>query len=163
MRTPNDCLRAAVSAAYEIPVAEMPAPPAGSPTRVRGTLSDHGWAEWALARGLRWCWSWDVAPISLPRWLATVDALDTRGGKAPTPTREAMHCVAMEGRRLFYEPSAEEGEAVYRAILPSDIRAAYWLEPVDSAGQFKGKVWRISNREITPHYAPGVHRQEVAA
>lgn len=152
MRSPGDCLRVAVAVAYGMPYDETPAHNAGD--EMEGPMNERlasggSWEAWALARGLRWCWSWTAAPIFMERWIAVVDS---RGPGT-------LHAVAMERDRLLLD--ANEGHpAAYTSVHPTDVRRAMWLEPSGAPDRFCGRCWRIPNPEETPLRGPGVYRHE---
>ena len=150
-RTPGDCLRAAVAVAYDLPYAETPVSRGQQP--MNAPLVGGSWLDWAVARGLRWAWSWDLAPAFLVRWIAVVDGLGEGGRRGGG----VIHAVAMEHGRLLYEPTEGRGPT-YRAILPTDVRRAMWLLPADAPDNVAGTWWRIPHPEDTPHREPGVLR-----
>lgn len=155
VRTRLDCLRAAVSVALDVPYEETPHDRDKRSPYDRRSLEQAGWGAWAYERGLRWCWSRDLAPVFLPTWFACVhghrqDRARRLSGLPVKPARKnVIHALLMEHRRLIYDPSGRT-----TAVHPSQIVQALWLVPVDSPGRGRGNFWRISR---SPD--PQVYRQ----
>lgn len=147
-RTPGDCLRVAVAVAYGLDYATTPAHDTVAELPMNTVLAGgSSWEGWALANGMRWAWSWEVAPICLPRWIAVVDS---RGVGT-------LHALAMEHDRLLLDPN-DGHQSAYRSVHPTQIRRAMWLLPADAPDRFRGRGWCIVNPENTPLRQPGVLR-----
>lgn len=153
-RSPGDCLRAAVSVAYGWPYDDTPAGDGGQHP-MNAVLAGTSWEGWALDRGLRWCWSWQAAPIFMERWIACVPGLDEHSRRH----EGTLHAVAMEHRALLYEPSAGQGPS-WQEVGPTDVRRAMWLEPAGAPGRLTGRCWVIPHPEDCPERQPGVMRHE---
>jgi hypothetical protein len=155
-RTPDDCLRAAVSIALGVPYNDTPAVAGGKPMST--LLADGSWERWAIDNGRRWAWSWEFAPIFLKRWIAVVDGLGEGGRRG----EGVIHAVAMEHDRLLYEPTEGRGPT-YEAILPTDVRRAMWALPARAPDRLTGRCWLITEPEDCPQRGPGVFRHEPRA
>ena len=151
-RSPGDCLRAAVSVAYGWPYDDTPAGDGGQHP-LNTVIAGTSWQNWALERGLRWCWSWQAAPIFQPRWIAVVDGLGDNGRRG----EGVIHAVAMQHAELLYEPTEGRGPT-YTKIHPTDVRRAMWLVPAGAPNRFTGRCWTIPHPEDCPEREPGVHR-----
>lgn len=148
-RSAGDCLRVAVAVAYGLPYDDTPAHDTAAELPMHEPLASGGsWDDWAVARGLRWCWSWEAAPIFMDRWIAVVDS---RGVGT-------LHAVVMQRDRLLLDPS-QGHPAAYTSVRPTDVRRAMWLLPAGAPDRLTGRCWRIPYPEDTPLREPGVHRQ----
>jgi hypothetical protein len=143
-RSGFDCFRMSVRRAYGnaygLSYGDIPAAAPGSEE------AGAEWDEWAAELGLRWWQSTELAPVFLPRWIASVE------GKNSGP--DECHAVAMQRDQLLWDPNEEDElfqyptpeereRCVYLEIRPADLVAACALIPREQAGLSGSAWWRI--------------------
>ena len=132
-RSDNDCLRAAISYAYNVPYADTPdldPLKARPPGPGRKGVQELAWRRWATERGLKWWSSDELAPVGVSRWIASV----------PSKYAGCTHAVVMEADHLLYDPAG-----TWTEVRQSDVRQARMLLPVDSPiWQAEIQYWPIN-------------------
>jgi hypothetical protein len=141
---PDNCLRAAVATALQVPIDQVPDPRLDARFKDGDDpdeISARSWeklADWSRARGLELRGHLDTLPTDRERWVGVVEP-DMEGDDfADAPTPFTAHCLVMSYGDILFDPSislfAPEGQQL-RTYDPSQITYGLTFNPIQGVIQ----------------------------